>query len=71
MESCRYDSPLPRKLYPTSQGTTRTDAEDGKRISKTIRYMEYAHYGEAAGTYYMTCPYYGYKLNKPETNWLK
>ena len=40
-------------------------------MSKTIRYVECAHCGETIGTYYVTCPYCGYKLNKPENNWLK
>lgn len=37
-------------------------------MSKTIRYVECAHCGEVVGTYYVTCPYCGYKLsarNKP------
>lgn len=28
----------------------------------TIRYVECAHCGEVVGTYYVTCPYCGYKL---------
>lgn len=31
-------------------------------MSKTIRYVECAHCGEVVGTYYVTCPYCGYKL---------
>lgn len=31
-------------------------------MSKTIRYVECAHCGEVAGTYYVTCPYCGYRL---------
>ena len=31
-------------------------------MSKTINYMECAHCGEVVGTYYVTCPYCGYKL---------
>lgn len=31
-------------------------------MSKTIRYVECAHYGETIGTYYITCPYCGYRL---------
>ncbi len=31
-------------------------------MSKTIRYVECAHCGETVGTYYVTCPYCGYKL---------
>jgi DNA-directed RNA polymerase subunit RPC12/RpoP len=37
-------------------------SEGGKRMSKTIRYVECAHCGEAVGTYYVTCPYCGYRL---------
>lgn len=33
-------------------------------MSKTIKYVECAHCGETVGTYYVTCPYCGYKLNK-------
>ena len=36
-----------------------------------IKYIKCAHCGETVGTYYITCPYCGYKLNKPETNWLR
>ena len=32
-------------------------------MSKTIRYVECAHCGETVGTYYVTCPYCGYKLS--------
>lgn len=32
-------------------------------MSKTIRYVECAHCGEVVGTYYVTCPYCGYKLS--------
>lgn len=28
----------------------------------SIRYVECAHCGEVVGTYYVTCPYCGYKL---------
>lgn len=28
----------------------------------TIRYVECSHCGEVVGTYYVTCPYCGYKL---------
>ena len=28
----------------------------------TIRYVECAHCGEVVGTYYVTCPYCGFKL---------
>lgn len=31
-------------------------------MSKTIRYVECANCGETVGTYYVTCPYCGYKL---------
>ena len=31
-------------------------------MSKTIRYVECAHCGEVVGTYYVTCPYCGYRL---------
>lgn len=30
--------------------------------SKAIRYVECAHCGERVGTYYVTCPYRGYRL---------
>ena len=40
-------------------------------MSKPIRYVECANCGETVGTYYITCPYCGYKLNKPKNNWLK
>lgn len=29
---------------------------------KTIRYVKCVHCGEVVGTYYVTCPYCGYKL---------
>lgn len=32
-------------------------------MSKTIRYVECAHCGETVGTYYVTCPYCGFKLS--------
>lgn len=32
-------------------------------MSKTIKYVECAHCGETVGTYYVTCPYCGYKLS--------
>lgn len=35
-------------------------------MSKTIKYVECAHCGEVVGTYYVTCPYCGYKLDEPE-----
>ncbi|MCB4896407.1 zinc ribbon domain-containing protein [Bifidobacterium pseudocatenulatum] len=31
-------------------------------MSKSIKYVECAHCGEVVGTYYVTCPYCGYKL---------
>lgn len=31
-------------------------------MSKTIKYVECAHCGETVGTYYVTCPYCGYRL---------
>ena len=31
-------------------------------MSNTIRYVECAHCGETVGTYYVTCPYCGYRL---------
>lgn len=31
-------------------------------MSRTIKYVECAHCGETVGTYYVTCPYCGYKL---------
>lgn len=33
-------------------------------MSKTIRYVECAHCGEVVGTYYVTCPYCGYRLSE-------
>ncbi|MCH4858300.1 hypothetical protein [Bifidobacterium pseudocatenulatum] len=38
-------------------------------MSKTIKYVECAHCGEVVGTYYVTCPYCGFKLaaRKPTT----
>lgn len=33
-----------------------------------IRYIKCAHCGETVGTYYVTCPYCGYKLNVTR-NW--
>lgn len=33
-------------------------------MSKTIRYVECAHCGETVGTYYVTCPYCGYRLDE-------
>lgn len=32
-------------------------------MSKTIKYVECAHCGEVVGTYYVTCPYCGFKLS--------
>lgn len=32
-------------------------------MSKTIRYVECANCGEVVGTYYVTCPYCGYRLS--------
>lgn len=32
-------------------------------MSKTIKYVECAHCGEVVGTYYVTCPYCGYRLS--------
>lgn len=29
---------------------------------ETIKYVECAHCGERVGTYYVTCPYCGYRL---------
>lgn len=31
-------------------------------MSRAIRYVECAHCGETVCTYYVTCPYYGYRL---------
>lgn len=31
-------------------------------MSKAIRYIECAHCGETVGSYYVTCPYCGYRL---------
>lgn len=38
-------------------------------MSKTIKYVECANCGEVVGTYYVTCPYCGYRLSarKPTT----
>jgi hypothetical protein len=33
----------------------------------SLGYVECAHCGETVGTYYVACPYCGYKLDKPET----
>lgn len=33
-------------------------------MSKAIRYIECAHCGETVGTYYVTCPYCGYRLDE-------
>lgn len=30
----------------------------------SIRYVECAHCGETVGTYYVTCPYCGYRLDE-------
>lgn len=43
-------------------GNARNRTEGGRRMSKTIKYVECAHCGEVVGTYYVTCPYCGYKL---------
>lgn len=32
----------------------------------SLGYVECAHCGETVGTYYVACPYCGYKLDKPE-----
>lgn len=32
-------------------------------MSKAIRYVECAHCGETVGSYYVTCPYCGFKLS--------
>lgn len=32
----------------------------------SLGYVECAHCGETVGIYYVTCPYCGYKLDKPE-----
>lgn len=31
-------------------------------MNKTIRYVKCAHCGEVVGTYYVICPYCGYRL---------
>lgn len=38
-------------------------------MSKTIKYVECANCGKVVGTYYVTCPYCGYRLpaRKPTT----
>lgn len=51
-----------RMLRRTSPRSARNRTEGGKRMSKTIRYVECAHCGEVVGVYYVTCPYCGYKL---------
>lgn len=48
--------------YQTGRGNARNRTEGGKRMSKTIRYVECAHCGETVGSYYVTCPYCGYRL---------
>ena len=35
-------------------------------MSKTIHYIECANCGETVGSYYMTCPYCGFKLIKQQ-----
>ena len=35
-------------------------------MSKTIHYVECANCGETVGSYYMTCPYCGFKLIKQQ-----
>ena len=35
-------------------------------MSKTIHYVECAHCGETVGSYYVTCPYCGFKLVKQQ-----
>lgn len=54
------DIAISRQLWWTQNLRSRT--EGGKRMSKTIKYVECAHCGETVGTYYVTCPYCGYKL---------
>ena len=49
-------------MMNTSTSTSRNRTEGGKRMSKTIRYVDCAHCGETVGTYYVTCPYCGYRL---------
>ena len=53
-------------LYPTRPiipcPECEIEAEEEDELSKTIRYVECAHCGETVGTYYVTCPYCGYKL---------
>lgn len=51
-----------RMLRRTGQRSARNRTEGGKRMSKTIRYVECAHCGETVGSYYVTCPYCGYRL---------
>ena len=36
-------------------------------MSKTIHYFECAHCGETVGSYYVTCPYCGFKLVTQQT----
>lgn len=31
-------------------------------MNRAIRYVECTHCGETVGTYYVTCPYCGYRL---------
>ena len=43
--------------------TSATQLQTGQgETIMTIRYVECAHCGEVVGTYYVTCPYCGYKL---------
>lgn len=50
------------KLAVPWEEPARNRTEGGKRMSKTIRYVECAHCGEVVGTYYVTCHYCGYRL---------
>lgn len=53
----------------TGARPARSGTQGGKRMSKAIRYVECAHCGETVGSYYVTCPYCGYRLSarKPTT----
>lgn len=46
------------------RNAVRDDRSERKEneLSKTIKYVECAHCGQRVGTYYVTCPYCGYKL---------
>lgn len=49
-------------LHRPGARPARSGTQGGKRMSKAIRYVECAHCGETVGSYYVTCPYCGYRL---------